>query len=108
MDTKEPLALERRQPYLFQDGKGLYNRIPLREDHKGVAGEQCTAQLPRELSKQALYPISADGTPEPLPNHNTNPAATHVSPTNHHIKQGCRDATAVLLGILDIATAFQE
>jgi hypothetical protein len=35
MDTKQPLALERRTPHLFQDGKGLRNRIPLGKDYKG-------------------------------------------------------------------------
>ncbi len=108
MDTKQPLTLERRQPHLFQDGKGLHNRTPFGEDHQGQSREQLTAQLPRELPKQALHPISADGSPESLPHHDTNPAATHVSPANHHIKQGSRDTTAVFLGVLDVATAFQE
>lgn len=67
MDTKQPLTLERRQPHLFQDGKGLHNRAPFGEDHKGQSREQLTAQLPRELPKQALHPISADGSPNRFP-----------------------------------------
>jgi len=108
MDAKQPLALERRQPYLFQDGKRLRNRIPLREDHKGMSREQLTAQLTRELPKQALHPISADGSPKSLPHHNTDSAAAHVCSANHHIKQSRRDTTAVLLGKLDVAAAFEK
>jgi len=108
MDTKQSLPLERRQPHLFQDDKGLRNRVPFGEDHKSMSGKQLTAQLPRELPKQALYPISTDGSPESLSHHNTNPAAIHVSPANNQIKQGGRDTPAMLLGILDVAAAFQE
>jgi hypothetical protein len=108
MDTKQLLALKRRQPRPFQDGKGLHNRIPLGEDHKVQSREQLTAQLPCKLPKQALYPISANGYTEPLPHHNTDPAANPVGPANDHIKQGGRDTVSVLLGILDVAAAFQE
>ena len=105
---KQPLALKRCQPHLFQDGKGLANRIPFGEDHKSMPGKQLTAQLPREFPKQALHPISADGSPESLPHHNTDPTAIHISPANDQIKQGGRDTPAMLLGILDVAAAFQE
>jgi len=108
MDAKQPLVLERRQPCLFQDGKRLRNRIPLREDHKGMSREQLTTQLTRELPKQAFHPISADGSPKSLPHHNTDPAATHVCSANHQIKQGRRDTTALLLSILNVAAAFEK
>jgi hypothetical protein len=108
MDTKQPLALKRRQPCPFQDGKGLHNRIPLGEDHKVQSREQLTTQLPCQFPKQALYPIPADGYTEPFPHHNTDPAANPVSPANYHIKQGGRDTASVLLGILNVAAAFQE
>ena len=65
-------------------------------------------QLTRKFPKQAFDPISADGSPESLPYHNTNPAAIRVSPANHYIKQGGRDTMTMLLGIFDIAATFQE
>jgi len=73
-----------------------------------MSWKQLTTQLPRELPKQALHPISADGSPESFSHDNPDPAATHICPANQHIKQGGRDTTAVLFGILDVATAFQE
>jgi len=108
MGTKQLLSLERRQPYLLQDSKGSRNRIPLGEDHKVMSGKQLTSQLPCEFPKQALHPISADGSPESLPHHNTDPASTSLSPANHDIKQGSRDTATVLLGILDVAAALEE
>ena len=108
MDAKQPCALKRRQPRPFQDGKGLHNRIPFGKDHKVQSGEQLTTQLPCEFPKKALTPISANGYSEPLPHHNSDSAAIPASPANDHIKQGGRDTASMLLGILDVATAFQE
>jgi hypothetical protein len=108
MDTQQPLALERRQPCLFQGSKGLNNRLPFWEDHKGLSLEQLTFDLPREFPKQAFHSIPADGSSESLPHHNTDPAASYIGRANHHVKEGGRDTTPVLLGILDVAAAFQE
>jgi len=43
MHTKQPLALKRRYPHLFQDGKGLCNRISFGEDDQGMSRDQLTA-----------------------------------------------------------------
>jgi hypothetical protein len=87
MDTKQLVALERRQPHFFQHRKGLRNRTPFWEDYQGVSGEQLTMQLPSEFPKQPFHPISANCPPESLPHDNADPAGTHVSPANHHIEQ---------------------
>jgi len=102
------LALKRREPHLFQNSKGLHDRIPFGEDHEVVSREQVTAQLPSEFPKQSLRPISADCSPKSLPYHNSYPAAARVSPANHHIKQGSRNTTTVCFSILYIAAAFEK
>ena len=65
-------------------------------------------QLPRKFPKQAFDPISADGSTESLPYHNTDPTAIRVSPANHDVKQGGRDTMTMLLGVFEIAATFQE
>jgi hypothetical protein len=108
MGPQQPLALECQQPYFFQYSKWLHNRIPLWEDHKELPLKQLTLHVAREFSKQAFDPIPAHGSPESFPHHNTDTTPTDISRANHHVKEGGRNPTTVLLGILDVAAAFQE
>jgi hypothetical protein len=67
----------------------LYERFPLREHEKGLAGNQILVPLSYQFAKNPLCPIASDRIPKALPYDNPHAGGSVIHLASQQIKQ-CR------------------